>query len=125
VKANGMPELHKLMPLLGVLQDRDLRVALVTDGRLSGASGKVPAAIHLTPEAADGGAIASICDGDIVRLDAITGRLDVLVAPSEWAARIDAQVDLSTAHVGTGRELFRIFREWVGRADSGASVFAG
>ena len=82
-----MPELHKLMPPLGVLQDRGLKVALVTDGRLSGASGKVPAAIHVTPEAANGGAIAKIRDGDIIRLDAPAGRLDVLVDAAEWAAR--------------------------------------
>ncbi|GLR88882.1 phosphogluconate dehydratase [Bradyrhizobium iriomotense] len=122
-KANGMPELHKLMPLLGVLQDRGHRVALVTDGRLSGASGKVPAAIHVTPEAADGGAIARIRDGDLVRLDAVTGQLDVLVAPSEWAERACAQADLSTAHVGIGRELFGFFRGRVSCADRGASVF--
>ena len=122
-KANGMPELHKLMPLLGVLQDRGLKVALVTDGRLSGASGKVPAAIHVTPEAADGGAIARIRDGDVIRLDAVTGRLDVLVTPSELAARACAQADLSTMHVGIGRELFGFFRERVSCADRGASVF--
>src|SRR5262249_59416072 len=74
-RANGMPELHKLMPPLGVLQDRGHRVALVTDGRMSGASGKVPAAIHVTPEAAEGGAIAKICDGDMIRLDAVAGLL--------------------------------------------------
>jgi len=124
-KANGMPELHKLMPLLGVLQDRGFKVALVTDGRLSGASGKVPAAIHVTPEAADGGGIARIRNGDVIRLDAVTGRLDVLVNPSEWAVRACAQSDLSTAHVGIGRELFGFFRERVSCADSGASVFAG
>lgn len=122
-KANGMPELHKLMPLLGVLQDRGLKVALVTDGRLSGASGKVPAAIHVTPEAADGGAIARIRDGDVIRLDAVTGQLDVLVTPSELAARACAQADLSTMHVGIGRELFGFFRERVSCADRGASVF--
>ena len=90
--ANGMPELHKLMPPLGVLQDRGFNVALVTDGRLSGASGKVPAAIHVTPEAAAGGAIAKIRDGDIIRLDAPNGRLDVLVDPEEWAARACAKL---------------------------------
>jgi phosphogluconate dehydratase len=111
------------MPLLGVLQDRGLKVALVTDGRLSGASGKVPAAIHVTPEAADGGAIARIRDGDVIRLDAVTGRLDVLVTPSELAARACAQADLSTMHVGIGRELFGFFRERVSCADRGASVF--
>ena len=86
-KAIGMPELHKLMPPLGVLQDRGHRVALVTDGRMSGASGKVPSAIHVTPEAAAGGAIAKIRDGDVIRLDARAGRLEVKVAPEDWAAR--------------------------------------
>jgi len=124
-KANGMPELHKLMPPLGSLQDRGLKVALVTDGRLSGASGKVPAAIHVTPEAADGGAIARIRDGDVVRLDAAAGRLEVLVDSSEWANRAVARADLSAAHVGVGRELFSFFRERVSCADTGASVFAG
>ncbi|MDJ1160192.1 phosphogluconate dehydratase [Chelatococcus sp. SYSU_G07232] len=123
-KANGMPELHKLMPPLGVLQDRGQRVALVTDGRLSGASGKVPAAIHVTPEAAVGGAIARIRDGDIVRLDAAAGRLDVLVDPAELAARTAATADLAEAHAGVGRELFSGFRALVGPADSGAHVFA-
>ncbi|MHB2169305.1 phosphogluconate dehydratase [Alsobacter sp. R-9] len=122
-KANGMPELHKLMPPLGVLQDRGQRVALVTDGRLSGASGKVPAAIHVTPEAADGGAIARVRDGDIVRVDAPAGRLEVLVDPAEWAARAPATADLSASHVDCGRELFSVFRQAAGRADAGASVF--
>ena len=123
-KANGMPELHKLIPPLGALQDRGLKVALVTDGRLSGASGKVPAAIHVTPEAAEGGAIARIRDGDLVRLDAIAGRLEVLADSDEWAERGPAQVDLSASHFGAGRELFAVFRERVGRADCGASIFA-
>jgi phosphogluconate dehydratase len=123
-KANGMPELHKLMPPLGVLQDRGRRVALVTDGRLSGASGKVPAAIHVTPEAAEGGPIALLRDGDIVRVDAVAGRIDVKVDPAEWAEREPATQDLSTSHVGVGRELFRAFRANVARADTGASIFA-
>lgn len=122
-RANGMPELHKLMPPLGVLQDRGHRVALVTDGRLSGASGKVPAAIHVTPEALDGGGIAKIRTGDPVRLDAVRGRLDVLVDPAEWDARDPAQADLSASHAGTGRELFGLFRAAAGRADAGAGVF--
>ncbi|MBV8401607.1 MAG: phosphogluconate dehydratase [Acetobacteraceae bacterium] len=122
-KANGMPELHKLMPPLGVLQDRGRRVALVTDGRLSGASGKVPAAIHVTPEALDGGGIARVRDGDVIRVDARTGRLEVKVDPSEWAARAPAEADLSASHVGTGRELFGAFRAAVGRADAGAAIF--
>ena len=122
--ANGMPELHKLMPPLGVLQDRGYKVALVTDGRLSGASGKVPAAIHVTPEAANGGAIAKIHDGDIVRVDAANGRLEVLVGEKEWASRPLASADLSGNHFGVGRDLFGAFRANVGRADAGASIFA-
>jgi phosphogluconate dehydratase len=122
-KANGMPELHKLMPPLGVLQDRGYKVALVTDGRLSGASGKAPAALHVTPEAADGGAIAKIRDGDVIRLDATAGRLDVLVDAAAFAARPPAAADLTRGHVGVGRELFGAFRGQVGRADEGASIF--
>ena len=123
-RANGMPELHKLMPPLGVLQDRGRRVALVTDGRLSGASGKVPAAIHVTPEAADGGPIALLRDGDIVRVDAPAGRLDVLVDAAEWAERTPAVADLAGNGVGVGRELFAAFRGTVGPADAGATIFA-
>ncbi|GLK86373.1 phosphogluconate dehydratase [Ancylobacter defluvii] len=123
-KANGMPELHKLMPPLGVLQDRGQKVALVTDGRLSGASGKVPAAIHVTPEAADGGAIALIREGDIVRVDAVAGTLTVKVDPAEWAARTPATADLEASHWGVGRELFGSFRAAVGTADTGATIFA-
>jgi len=122
-KANGMPELHKLMPPLGVLQDRGHRVALVTDGRMSGASGKVPAAIHVSPEAAEGGAIALLRDGDRVRLDARSGRLDVLVDEDEWSVREPVCIDLSRNDWGVGRELFAPFRRVVGRADHGASIF--
>ncbi|MCK8783208.1 phosphogluconate dehydratase [Roseomonas sp. NAR14] len=122
-KANGMPELHKLMPPLGVLQDRGRRVALVTDGRLSGASGKVPSAIHVTPEALEGGPIARVRDGDMVRVDAVAGRLDVLVEPAEWAARAPATADLSASQAGVGRELFAAFRAGVGSAEAGAAVF--
>jgi phosphogluconate dehydratase len=122
--ANGMPELHKLMPPLGIAQDRGHRVALVTDGRLSGASGKVPAAIHVTPEASAGGAIAKIRDGDMIRLDAPSGRLEVLVDAEEWAARPTVVAALSASHTGIGRELFSAFRGAVGRADQGASIFA-
>ncbi len=121
--ANGMPELHKLTPPLAVLQKRGLRVALLTDGRMSGASGQVPAAIHITPEAANGGPIALLRDGDIVRLDAAQGELKVLVDAQEWAARTAATQDLSAAHVGLGRELFSVFRQRVGSADLGASIF--
>ncbi len=123
-KANGMPELHRLTPPLGVLQDRGFKVALVTDGRMSGASGKVPAAIHMTPEASDGGAIAKIRDGDMIRLDAVSGTLEVLVDATEFDARIPAEADLSENEFGMGRELFSAFRRNVGRADQGASVFA-
>jgi phosphogluconate dehydratase len=122
--AIGMPELHKLMPPLGVLQDRGHRVALVTDGRLSGASGKVPAALHVTPEAEAGGPIARVRDGDLIRLDAPAGRLEVLVDPAEWAAREPIVADLAGEHVGVGRELFSAFRAAVGRAEQGASIFA-
>ncbi len=122
-KANGMPELHKLMPPLGVLQDRGQKVALVTDGRMSGASGKVPSAIHVTPEAANGGPIAKIRDGDMVRFDGVNGHLTVLVDAAEWAARPVAVEDLSSSHVGVGRELFAPFRAAVGSADRGASIF--
>ncbi len=121
-KANGMPELHKLTPPLGVLQDRGLKVALVTDGRMSGASGKVPAAIHLTPEAADRGPIAKIEDGDVIRVDAVAGTLEVLVAPDIWAARQPATADLSGNEWGVGRDLFAAFRRGVGPADEGAAA---
>jgi len=121
-KANGMPELHKLTPVLGVMQDRGFKVALLTDGRMSGASGKVPAAIHLTPEAADGGAVAKIREGDIVRLDAVKGTLDVLVDDAVWSARHAVTEDLSENGFGLGRELFASLRAAVGPADQGASV---
>jgi len=120
--ANGMPELHGLTPPLGVLQDRGFKVALVTDGRMSGASGKVPAAIHVSPEAARGGPIAKIRDGDLVRLDAAAGRLDVLIDAAAWAARTPAVGDLSENGHGLGRELFTVFRSSVGPAESGAAV---
>lgn len=121
-RANGMPELHKLTPSLGVLQDRGFNVALVTDGRMSGASGKVPAAIHLTPEAKDGGPIAKLRDGDIVRLDAITGELNVLVDANDWDKRENATTDLGENNVGMGTNLFAGFRDKVSAADAGASV---
>ncbi|WP_182086821.1 phosphogluconate dehydratase [Aureimonas sp. ME7] len=122
-KSNGMPELHKLTPSLGVLQDRGQRVALVTDGRMSGASGKVPAAIHVTPEALDGGPIGKIRDGDLIRLDGEAGTLEVLVDPAEFARRPNAEADLSANETGLGRDLFAVFRRAVGTADTGASVF--
>jgi phosphogluconate dehydratase len=122
-KAIGMPELHKLTPALGVLQDRGHKVALVTDGRMSGASGKVPAAIHVTPEAMDGGAIAKIRDGDLLRLDAEAGTLEFVGDQREFLSRTPATEDLRQSHFGTGRELFAGFRALVGTADHGASVF--
>ena len=118
--ANGMPELHKLTPPLGVLQDKGFKVALITDGRMSGASGKVPAAIHLSPEGARGGAIAKLQDGDIVRLCASRGALDVLVDEAEWAARMP--VPMPPQHVGTGRELFAMMRATADEAEKGGSA---
>jgi phosphogluconate dehydratase len=120
--ANGMPELHKLTPALGVLQDKGFKVALLTDGRMSGASGNVPAAIHLTPEATHGGPIAKIRDGDLIRIDAEQGAVEALVDPAAWAAREPATADLAASHQGCGRELFTAFRKNVGTADTGASV---
>ncbi len=122
-RAVGMPELHKLTPALGVLQDRGFKVALLTDGRMSGASGKVPAAIHMTPEASDGGAIAKIRDGDIIRLDADAGTLDFVGDEREFFSRTPATEDLRSEHTGMGRELFAGFRALVGTADHGASIF--
>ncbi|MDX1541251.1 MAG: phosphogluconate dehydratase [Geminicoccaceae bacterium] len=122
-KANGMPELHKLTPTLGVLQDRGFKVALVTDGRMSGASGKVPAAIHVTPEAAAGGPIGKLRDGDPMRLDALNGRLEALVGEAEWTGRAsNAEPDLSRYSRGIGRELFANFRAQVGSAETGAAA---
>ena len=123
-KSNGMPELHKLTPLLGVLQDRGRKVALVTDGRMSGASGKVPAAIHVTPEAKAEGPISKIRDGDMVRLDGENGTLEILVDADEFASREPMKIDLSHYEVGLGRELFAPFRAHVGLAEDGASIFA-
>ena len=123
-RAVGMPELHKLTPALGVLQDRGHKVALVTDGRMSGASGKVPAAIHMTPEAMDGGAISKIRDGDLIRLDAEAGTLTYLGDEREFFSRTPATEDLRREHFGMGRELFAGFRALVGTADRGAGVFA-
>lgn len=122
-KANGMPELHKLTPYLGVLQDRGFRVALVTDGRMSGASGKVPAAIHVYPEALDGGPLAKIQDGDLICVDAANGRLTVSLEPGELAAREVENADLSGYHQGYGRELFGWFRRGVSTPEEGASFF--
>jgi phosphogluconate dehydratase len=120
-RANGMPELHKLTPPLAVLQDKGFKVALVTDGRMSGASGKVPAAIHVTPEALAGGALARVMDGDIITLDAERGLLKVDVDETTLAARTVRDPDLSHHQHGTGRELFGLFRTHVSGAEQGAS----
>ena len=122
-RANGMPELHQLTPLLTVLQKQGHRVALVTDGRMSGASGQVPAAIHVSPEAECGGPIAKLRDGDVLRLDAQSGTLDVRVDAEEWNAREAATADLSANGVGMGRELFAVFRNIAATADAGGGVF--
>jgi phosphogluconate dehydratase len=121
-RANGMPELHKLTPTLGVLQDRGQRVALVTDGRMSGASGKVLAAIHVSPEAACGGALARVRDGDRVVVCADSGRLDVDVDEATWAARAPVTPDLAANRHGVGRELFGLMRAHVTSAEEGASA---
>ncbi|WP_375281655.1 phosphogluconate dehydratase [Pseudooctadecabacter sp.] len=118
-KSNGMPELHSLTPTLAVLQDRGLKVALVTDGRMSGASGKVPAAIHVAPEAADGGPLALLRDGDVVRLDATTGSLTCM---TDLTDRQPAVADLTGNGTGVGRELFEMFRQTVGPSTDGAAV---
>ena len=119
-RANGMPELHSLTPTLSVLQDRGLKVALVTDGRMSGASGKVPAAIHVSPEAACGGPLAKLRDGDVVRLDAVNGTLTALVP--DFDARPLVEADLSGNAHGIGRDLFAAFRQYVGPATDGAAL---
>jgi phosphogluconate dehydratase len=122
-RSNGMPELHNLNPALSVLLDRGRQMALVTDGRMSGASGKVPAAIHLTPEASEGGPLARVHTGDRIRLDATTGTLNVLVDPVEFAARTPAVSPETDASFGFGRELFGHMRDAVGSVELGASVF--
>ncbi|HRO86839.1 MAG TPA: phosphogluconate dehydratase, partial [Chiayiivirga sp.] len=124
-RANGMPELHKLTPTLAALQDRGQRVALVTDGRMSGASGKVLAAIHVTPEAADGGALAKLRDGDLIRIDAEAGTMDVMLDQAQWQAREAQPLDLAGNQSGMGRELFGLMRNRVGPAERGAcALFA-
>ncbi|MFP1818275.1 phosphogluconate dehydratase [Lonsdalea quercina] len=119
--ANGMPELHKLMPIMGNLMKSGLRVALVTDGRLSGASGKVPAVIHLSPEAQRGGPLCRIHDGDVIRVDAQAGRIDV---QTDLSARPEMHPELAPEHLGSGRELFSVFRQMVSSAEQGASIFS-
>ena len=122
-KAIGMPELHKLITPLGVLQDRGYKVALLTDGRLSGASGKVPAAIHVTPEAYDGGLLSKIKNGDMIRVNGQTGEITLLVDKTELAKRQPHRFDLSNSHIGYGRELFTIIRENLTSAEEGAISF--
>ncbi len=123
-KANGMPELHKLTPLMGALQDKGFQVAIVTDGRMSGASGKVPAAIHLVPEAKQGGAIAKIQAGDLIALDAENGTLEIIIDKEIWAQRKIATQSNEISNSGSGRELFSSFRDKVNSAEQGASVFS-
>jgi phosphogluconate dehydratase len=124
-KALGMPELHKLTPFLGILQDKGFKVALVTDGRMSGASGKVPAAIHLVPEAADGGLLAKIQEGDLLRVDAIRGELSCLVDTDTLNTR-ESVTGPNAGERGCGRELFAVNRANISNAEQGASfLFAG
>jgi phosphogluconate dehydratase len=120
-QANGMPELHRLTPVLSVLQDKGFKVALVTDGRMSGASGKVPAAIHLSPEALNGGLIGKVRDGDMIALDCDTQTLTLEVSAAELATRTAPLPDLTGHQHGTGRDLFALFRANAALAEEGAS----
>ncbi|KRB88967.1 phosphogluconate dehydratase [Noviherbaspirillum sp. Root189] len=122
-RANGMPELHAMTPALSNLQDAGRRVALVTDGRMSGASGKVPAAIHVSPEVLADGPLGRVRNGDMIRVDAEAGILQALVAETEWNVRGTPSVDLTSSHVGMGRELFAMFRNSVSTAEEGAATF--
>ena len=122
--ANGMPELHGLSGAIGALHDKGFKVALVTDGRMSGASGKFPAAIHVGPEASRGGPLAKVRDGDIIRLDAVTGALDVKVEPSAFESRDAAPFRPNASSMGLGRELFGGFRGSVSNSEQGGSVFS-
>jgi phosphogluconate dehydratase len=122
-RANGMPELHALTPALSNLQDAGYHVAMVTDGRMSGASGKVPAAIHVSPEILAGGPLGLVRDGDIIRVDATAGSLEALVPADVWASRKMATADLTKSHIGMGRELFDVFRKSVSAAEEGAAHF--
>ena len=121
-RANGMPELHGLSPALTSLQSKGHRVALVTDGRMSGASGAVPAAIHLTPEVASGGPLGKVCDGDVIRLDSVRGTLEALVPQEVWSRRPVATADLAANMFGVGRELFRAFRAGAAPAEEGGGI---
>lgn len=122
-RANGMPELHALTPALGILQDKGHHVALVTDGRMSGASGKVPAAIHVTPEVLAGGPLGFVRTGDMIRLDAEAGILEAMVSASEWQLRTSDTADLAGNQTGMGRELFSVFRATVSAAEEGGTSF--
>jgi len=122
-RANGMPELHALTPALGILQDKGRHVALVTDGRMSGASGKVPAAIHVTPEVLAGGPLGFVRTGDMIRLDAEAGILEALVSETEWASRTSDTANLAGNQTGMGRELFSVFRANVSAAEEGGTSF--
>jgi len=123
-KALGMPELHKLTPMLGILQDKGYKVALVTDGRMSGASGKVPAAIHLVPEAANGGLLAKVIDGDVIRVNAVTGELQFIGEINELEARA-ASPQPDAGQRGCGREYFAVNRDNISNAEQGASFLFG
>ncbi|MGF6273743.1 phosphogluconate dehydratase [Massilia sp. UYP11] len=122
-RANGMPELHALTPALANLQDAGYKVAMVTDGRMSGASGKVPAAIHVSPEILAGGPLGLVRDGDLIRVDANAGTMEALVPDHVWAQRKQATADLSSSHIGMGRELFSMFRNSISAAEEGAATF--
>jgi phosphogluconate dehydratase len=124
-RANGMPELHKLTPTLAVIQDRRQKVALLTDGRMSGASGKVLAAIHVSPEAACGGPIARVREGDLIVIDADAGSMNALVDDAEFAARVPVELDLSGNQHGLGRELFAHMRAVATAAEQGGSALFG
>jgi phosphogluconate dehydratase len=119
-RANGMPELHQLTPSLASLQSQGFQVAIVTDGRMSGASGSVPAAIHVTPEAACGGPLARVRDGDIIRLDCHTGVLEAKVPEAIWRQRDLGKLEHAANESGAGRELFTTFRRVAGDAEAGA-----
>ena len=121
-RANGMPELHQLTPALTSLQSKGFKVALVTDGRMSGASGAVPAAIHVTPECLNGGPLGKVRDGDLLRLDSYAGTLDAHVAPAVWDQRPNADADVSAHTHGVGRELFKLFRANAAEAECGGGV---
>ena len=120
-RSNGMPELHKLTPPLGLLQDKGFKVALLTDGRMSGASGKVPAAIHMYPECINGGPLAKVRNGDIIHLDIMAGVVNILVDEEEFNGRIPDQSTADNHHIGMGRELFGGFRLGATTAETGAS----